>query len=332
MFKDWLSGELRSWYVQSPHKDRIDFVGARLQETEVPACGRPSPSPRVGPLRTPLGGACPSVTVLRSRPGSPALPRGALPQRESQPTARDPVVDPDLPRDGRRRSILPPCPRPTTADQCPVPAGRPPLSGLPPEASGCRAKTVSKRAFQLTLFTGYLERAGISTWQEMQPVALRTFLATQLTDKRPGTRRSYASTLRGFLRWAFLQGLLKRDFSAAAASVRQYRLAGIPDLLTDDEVAALLQAVDRSTALGKRDYAILLLAARLGMRPGDIRQLQLDHINWRSQQIIFPQAKTGRLLVLPLLSEVSDALIAYLRHGRPPTEVSQRLCAAPGSL
>ena len=128
----------------------------------------------------------------------------------------------------------------------------------------------------------------------MQPAALRTFLATQLTDKGPGTRRSYASTLRGFLRWAFLQGLLKRDLSAAAASVRQYRLAGIPDLLTDDEVAALLQAVDRSTALGKRDYAILLLAARFGMRPGDIRQLSLDHIDWRGQQIALPQAKTGR--------------------------------------
>ena len=143
---------------------------------------------------------------------------------------------------------------------------------------------------------------------------------TQLTDKGPGTRRSYASTLRGFLRWAFLRGLLERDLSPAAASVRQYRLAGIPDLLTDAEVTALLQAVDRSTALGKRDYAILLMAARFGMRPGDIRQLSLDHIDWRGQQIALPQAKTGRLLVLPLLPEVADALIAYLRHGRPKAE------------
>ena len=55
---------------------------------------------------------------------------------------------------------------------------------------GVAAKTVSKRAFQLTLFTAYLERAGISTWQELQPVALRTFLVTQLTDQAPGTRRS----------------------------------------------------------------------------------------------------------------------------------------------
>jgi integrase len=72
--------------------------------------------------------------------------------------------------------------------------------------------------------------------------------------------------------------------------------------------------------LGRRDYAILLLAARYGMRPGDIRQLSLDHIDWRGQQIALPQAKTGRPLVLPLLPEVSDALIAYLRQGRPPAD------------
>jgi integrase len=85
-------------------------------------------------------------------------------------------------------------------------------------------------------------------------------------------------------------------------------------------VSSLLQAVDRSTAIGKRDYAVLLLAARYGMRPGDIRQLHLDDIQWRRRQIALQQSKTGRLLLLPLLSEVSDALIDYLRHGRPKTE------------
>jgi integrase len=113
---------------------------------------------------------------------------------------------------------------------------------------------------------------------------------------------------------------MDRDLSVAAAGVRQYRLAGIPDLLTDVEVAALLNAVDRSTAVGKRDYAILALAAHYGMRPSDIRQLSLDHIDWRGRQIAFPQAKTGRLLALPLLVEVQEALIDYLRAGRPQTE------------
>ena len=143
---------------------------------------------------------------------------------------------------------------------------------------GVSPKTVSKRDFQLTVFTWYLERVGVAAWKDVQASDLRTFLTAHLTERKPTTRLAYASTLRTFHRWAFLQGILERDLSVAAAAVRQYRLTGIPDTLTDDEVSALLQSVDRSTTIGKRDYAVLLLAARYGMRPGDIRQLRLDHI------------------------------------------------------
>jgi integrase len=82
-------------------------------------------------------------------------------------------------------------------------------------------------------------------------------------------------------------------------------------------VERLVEAIDRSTALGKRDYAILLLAARYGVRPCDIRRLRLDEIHWRQQRIAFVQAKTQSLLELPLLNEVEAALVDYLRHGRP---------------
>jgi integrase/recombinase XerD len=320
MFKNWLSGELRLWYVSSAHKKRIDFVGDYLQKLRY--------APAV--VRLYLHEWVRFVQFLEE----PALPLPCSfhdPEVQRYLTVRFPTGSPsrrrgirvairiflDMDADGR-------FPRHVTTPQRVTNAlfqqGAPAYLDFLQKHRGVSPKTVSKQAFQLTLFTGYLERAGISTWKDVQPAALRTFLATQLADKEPGTRRSYASTLRGFHRWAFLQGLLERDLSAAVASVRQYRLAGIPDLLTDDEVAALLRAVDRSTALGKRDYAILLMAARFGMRPGDLRQLRLDHINWRSEQIALPQAKTGRLLVLPLLPEVSDALIAYLRHGRPPAE------------
>jgi integrase/recombinase XerD len=320
MFKGWLSGELRSWYVQSTHKGRIDFVGGRLLELKyrpvvvrlhLPEWVRFVRYLEEHALPLPCSVHDPQVRrhlEVRFPGGSPSRRRGI------RASIR---IFLEMDAEGRfsRRALAPQ--RATNAlFQQAVPA----YLDFLRKHRGVAAKTVSKRAFQLTLFTGHLERAGISTWQEMQPAALRTFLVTQLTDRGPGTRRSYASTLRGFLRWAFLQGLLERDLAAAAASVRQYRLAGIPDLLTDDEVAAVLRAVDRGTALGRRDYAIMLLAARFGMRPGDIRRLSLDHIDWRGQQIALPQAKTGRSLVLPLLPEVSDALIAYLRQGRPPAD------------
>jgi integrase len=88
-------------------------------------------------------------------------------------------------------------------------------------------------------------------------------------------------------------------------------------VLSQTEVDRVLAAVDRSTPLGRRDYAVLVLAARYGLRPCDIRQLTLDEIDWREARIDLRQAKTGRPLVLPLLPDVADALSAYLLDGRP---------------
>jgi integrase len=84
-------------------------------------------------------------------------------------------------------------------------------------------------------------------------------------------------------------------------------------------IAKLLGAIDRSSVKGKRDYAILLLACRLGLRAGDIRMLELDHINWEASRIELRQSKTSTPLSLPLTEEVGRALIDYLRSGRPKT-------------
>ena len=80
-----------------------------------------------------------------------------------------------------------------------------------------------------------------------------------------------------------------------------------------------MEAVDRSSAKGKRDYAILLLACRLGLRAGDIRTLKLDQLHWEDSTIEVTQSKTGMPLSLPLTNEVGEALIDYLKSGRPQT-------------
>ena len=320
MFNGWFSGELGCWYLQSVHKERIDQAGTHLLRLKyLPVVVRQYLHEWVrfvhhlAERALPLPASFHEADVphyLEAR-----LPRGSSSRRRGIRAAIRIFLDIDA--DGRFPRRVLAAPRTTNAlfEQA-VPT----YLDFLRKHRGLSARTVNKRAFQLILFTEYLERIGVSTWKDAQPSALRTFLVTQLTGIKPATRLAYASTLRSFHRWAYLHGILERDFSAAAAAVRQYRLAGIPDLLTDDEVAALLQAVDRSTALGKRDYAVLVLAARYGMRPGDIRQLSLDHIDWRGCQIALPQAKTSRLLALPLLPEVQDALIDYLREGRPQTE------------
>ena len=100
---------------------------------------------------------------------------------------------------------------------------------------------------------------------------------------------------------------------------RHMRQAHVRDVLAPEEIDRVLAALDRSCAVGRRDYAVLLLAIRYGMRPSDIRQLRLDDVQWRQGLIALRQAKTGRPLTLPLLPEIADALARYLRDGRPQT-------------
>jgi integrase len=94
----------------------------------------------------------------------------------------------------------------------------------------------------------------------------------------------------------------------------------IPTVWKSADIDAVLKAVDRESPTGKRDFAILILACRLGIRVGDIRALKLDNVDWHRRCLSFRQAKTGGALELPLDDEIAEALIDYLRNGRPPTE------------
>jgi integrase len=97
------------------------------------------------------------------------------------------------------------------------------------------------------------------------------------------------------------------------------RQAQVRDVMATEDIDRLLASVDRSRAVGRRDYAVLLLAIRYGMRPSDIRQLRLDDVQWRRRLIAIRHAKTGRPLTLPLLPEIAEALADYLCAGRPAT-------------
>jgi integrase len=116
-----------------------------------------------------------------------------------------------------------------------------------------------------------------------------------------------------------MRGILPKDLSAALPKIQVPRDAAIPSVWDQELVVRLLGAVDRSSAKGKRDYVILLLACRLGLRVGDIRTLKLDQLHWGDSTIEVTQSKTGVPLTLPLTGEVGEALIDYLKSGRPAT-------------
>ncbi len=126
--------------------------------------------------------------------------------------------------------------------------------------------------------------------------------------------------MRGFLQFLLLRGILQRDLSHVLPKIRIPRDATIPSVWDPELLVRLLKVVDRSSPKGKRDYAILLLACRLGLRLGDIRTLTLDNLNWEAATIEITQSKTLAPLCLPLTEEVGESLIDYLKSGRPPTD------------
>jgi integrase/recombinase XerD len=124
------------------------------------------------------------------------------------------------------------------------------------------------------------------------------------------------SALRSFLRYARYRGEVTMDLAAAVPVVANWSMPSIPRAIGADQVRQLLASIDRRTATGRRDYAIVLLLARLGLRAGEVAFLELDDLDWNAAQVSV-RGKGGQRTALPLPAEVGAAIAAYVRHGRP---------------
>jgi integrase/recombinase XerD len=139
----------------------------------------------------------------------------------------------------------------------------------------------------------------------------------QYKDLHGRTRTKAAATaLRVFLRFLVAQGKCPAGLQAAIPTVAGWRLSALPCSLPPDDVERIVAACDTSTGLGLRDRAVLLLLARLGLRPGDVVGLRIRDIDWQNASLRL-SGKGRREDRLPLTQEVGDALLAYLEHGRP---------------
>jgi site-specific recombinase XerD len=126
------------------------------------------------------------------------------------------------------------------------------------------------------------------------------------------------TALRAFLRYARYRGAITHDLEAAVPTVANWTMASIPRAIPVESVRRLLASINRQTARGRRDYAILLLLARLGLRASEVAFLELQDLKWGAGEIIV-RGKRGVRAALPLPGEVGAAIAAYLRHARPPS-------------
>jgi len=123
------------------------------------------------------------------------------------------------------------------------------------------------------------------------------------------------TALRSFLRYTRYCGATHLDLAAAVPCVANWSMSSIPRGIAPEQVCRLLRSIDRSTAVGRRDYAVLLLLARLGLRAGEVAFLELKDIDWE-RGCLHARGKRGRSIQLPLPNEVGDAIVAYLQDGR----------------
>jgi site-specific recombinase XerD len=155
------------------------------------------------------------------------------------------------------------------------------------------------------------------------PKDVSSFVRFEAARKSAASAKQTTSAMRSFLNYLQYSGFLKRDISSSVPSVASWRYANIPKGLTNQQVNCVLESCDRKTAIGRRDYAILLLLARLGLRSAEVGGLTLDDIDWTkgTVSVCGKGAKPSRL---PLPPDVGEAIAAYLRNDRP-TVSSRRI-------
>jgi len=178
--------------------------------------------------------------------------------------------------------------------------------------------TVDTKDRAVSRFLGYLDEMGVD---DLAALGVRDVSGFLLRHR--GMRRKTVAGIRScvadFLGFLASSGMAPSGLADRLPPHRHVRHESDPHLWTADEIRMVLAVIDRHSATGKRDYAMILATARLGLRTSDLRQLELGDLDWRAKTITIVQHKTGRPLSLPLLDDVGWAIIDYVRGGRPET-------------
>lgn len=181
---------------------------------------------------------------------------------------------------------------------------------------GLAVGTVRGYVDRATRFAAALTPGGLAdvTAAEVTAAVLRESAAVSVS-----ATQNYVSSVRAFLRFCFVEGLIGADLSQAALPVTGRRRSSLPRGIAKDEADALLASCDRRTAIGRRDFAVIITLLRLGLRRGEVAGLRLGDIDWWAGEVVVV-GKGGRSDRLPLPADVGEAIAAYLRRGRPASD------------
>ena len=191
------------------------------------------------------------------------------------------------------------------------------------EERGLRETSIPNYGHYLRIFEAFLIRIGVQRLAELSPAILSAFVTEAGSGMSKPSMTGMCGAVRVLMRYAHREGAIARDLSRAVEAPRMYRLSSVPRSISSDDVRLMLESVDRRGALGKRDFAMLLLLVTYGLRAREVAALTLDDIDWERERLFVPERKAGHCTAYPLSGVVGEAVLDYLRNARPSTQQRQ---------
>ena len=191
------------------------------------------------------------------------------------------------------------------------------------EERGLREASIRNYGHYLRIFEAFLIRIGVQRLAELSPAILSAFVTEAGSGMSKPSMTGMCGAVRVLMRYAHREGAIARDLSRAVEAPRMYRLSSVPRSISSDDVRLMLESVDRRGALGKRDFAMLLLLVTYGLRAREVAALTLDDIDWERERLFIPERKAGHCTAYPLSGVVGEAVLDYLRNARPSTQQRQ---------
>lgn len=186
------------------------------------------------------------------------------------------------------------------------------------EERGCADATVFNYARHIDRFLDLLFGAREVEFSRIRAREVTAFVQRNASEHSRGHTKQAVTALRSFLRYLHYRGHLQSVLSSAVPNVAHWRMTALPRHLPAEAVQAVLDACERTSAVGRRNFAILLLLARLGLRAGEIVALQIEDIDWNEARLTVRSKKGGGWARLPLPADAGEAIARYLEKGRPP--------------
>ncbi|WP_289684506.1 site-specific integrase [Faecalibaculum rodentium] len=190
------------------------------------------------------------------------------------------------------------------------------------EKKGYSQVTTEHYVKQSSYLMDYLAAQGMDDFTEVTLDTVNAYIRT-LAGFSYKTVEQHICSLRAFFRFLYQEGTVPDDLTAKMPMVKARKQTAIPSVWTHEELKQLIGAIDRGSPKGRRDYAIILIACRLGLRCTDIKNLCFENFNWTEKKLCFTQSKTGQPIELPLVPDVGWAVINYLKYGRPKVDSSR---------